>query len=311
MNKERQNMASTSQSVAKYENLSQAYHEKNENWSRSSRNEKKLSASAATCYKMTDFYSSKVFPTVLQENAKLKLQIENLNAKQANSNLNSNNSLKNINLQNMSSLLLNLVKSAEKNIKRSKQESEQLSEFLSKRSYARKIWISEDGTRIVHRAQYDASTNQIVGFVSKLNQQGLPEISPFPANSAVQIGNYFETYPLSNYAYCIIAQPLIDKSPTVCVALFGSNNKFEATDVAYRWKWMTNETKKHHISILGFFSDGDTRLLKCMQNLMFSEGQENNWMWFKGCLSNPTFCVQDHLHIGTRAAKPQCVVWRR
>lgn len=45
----------------------------------------------------------------------------------------------------------------------------QLSEFLSKRGFARKVWISKDGTRIVNRAQYDASTNQIVGFVPELN----------------------------------------------------------------------------------------------------------------------------------------------
>lgn len=95
-------MASTSQPVKKFENSVRVCHENNSiNWSRSSRNKKKLNQSSSTCYKITDFYSSKDLTTVLKENAKLKLQIENLKAKESSP----NNSLENNDLHNKSSLL--------------------------------------------------------------------------------------------------------------------------------------------------------------------------------------------------------------
>lgn len=73
-----------------------------------------------------------------------------------------------------------------------------------------------------------------------------------------------------------MAQPLSEKAPIFCVALFGSNNRFEAIDVANRWKWMSEEARKHNISLLGFSSDGDTRLLKCMQNYVFFQKKSVN-----------------------------------
>lgn len=37
------------------------------------------------------------------------------------------------------------------------------------------VWISEDGTRITGRLQYDPGSNQIVGLLLPLDENGLPK----------------------------------------------------------------------------------------------------------------------------------------
>lgn len=54
----------------------------------------------------------------------------------------------------------------------------------------RKVHISEDGTSINGRVQYDIKTNQLVGFVPKM-ENGLPVPNSFPATSAAEMLSHF------------------------------------------------------------------------------------------------------------------------
>lgn len=59
----------------------------------------------------------------------------------------------------------------------------QLKKYLHDRNLPATVWISEDGTRITGRLQYDPGTNQIVGLVLPLNEHGVPKSNSFLATS--------------------------------------------------------------------------------------------------------------------------------
>lgn len=85
-----------------------------------------------------------------------------------------------------------------------------------------------------------------------LDTNGVPIVGFYPASSAEKICSYFENYDTSNYVYCIIAQPVYDKAAVFCLAMFGTNNKFNSSQVLQRWKWMKEKCKEEGIEIVGF-----------------------------------------------------------
>lgn len=126
-------------------------------------------------------------------------------------------------------------------------------------------------------------------------------VAQFPATSAKEIIKHFEDGTPSNYAYLINAQPLAENAAAFCLCLYGTNNKFSALNVASRWKVMEKEAADHGIKIMGYGSDGDTRLLNSMQNLSFTNSElHQKWPWIVGHLDGSACCIQDHIHIGTK-----------
>lgn len=105
-----------------------------------------------------------------------------------------------------------------------------------------------------------------------------------------------------------MAQSLSRNVPAYCLSTFSTDNKFEVKDVLKRWNFMKKEAKKLGITIAGFSSDGDTRLLKGMrlnnclpliksQKFLWSE----TWPWFQIDMHKVEECyVQDTTHIITK-----------
>ena len=174
----------------------------------------------------------------------------------------------------------------------------QLAKFLNKRGLPNVVWISEDGTKISPKIEYDPKTNKIVGFVIPL-KNGIPLKNYFLATSAAKIQSYFQSDKKSDYAYVMMAQCPVDKSPPFCLGLFGTDNRFIYQDVLDRWKFIETECKKYNISVLGYSSDGDTRLMKAMRLTTFLGHKSNLWEWFHVSLEGKN-CVQDTVHIGTK-----------
>jgi len=84
-----------------------------------------------------------------------------------------------------------------------------------------------------------------------------------------------------------MAKALVDKAPSFCTCIYGTDNRFKYSDVIARWKVMTELAANVGIKILGFLSDGDTRLLKAMK--------------IKNSMPNsPQSYVQDVVHIATK-----------
>lgn len=97
----------------------------------------------------------------------------------------------------------------------------QLKEYLLENNFPLTVWISEDATRITSRVQYDSCTNQIVGFVPQLDENGIPVSNSFPAISAEKITSYFDSCTRATNVYTVMAQPVYDKSAAfaLCLAL--------------------------------------------------------------------------------------------
>ncbi|XP_034235749.1 uncharacterized protein LOC117642048 [Thrips palmi] len=140
----------------------------------------------------------------------------------------------------------------------------QLKQFLILHECPLTVHLCEDATVVTGRIQYDSASNQIVGPTLPLDSNGLPIIGSFPATSASKIAEYFEKYDTSRYAYCIMAVPLKQGAPSFCLSLYGTNNKFKASDVKSRLAWTQEALHKEGIQVISFASDGDTRLLSTM-----------------------------------------------
>ena len=62
-----------------------------------------------------------------------------------------------------------------------------------------------------------------------------------------------------------MTQPLAKNAPSFCLSIFGNCNSFVTSDVLKRWEFISEKLQEQGIRILGFSSDGDTRLFKAMR----------------------------------------------
>ncbi|CAH0558700.1 unnamed protein product [Brassicogethes aeneus] len=192
---------------------------------------------------------------------------------------------------------------------------EGLSRFLEENNLSKTVWISEDATRITGKIQYDSRTNKLIGFVLPL-KDGVPQTNAYIATSYNAIQKYFQTGVKAMYVYVVLALPLGNNSPSYCLSLFGTDNKFTGQDVIKRWKHLKKLAKEYGITVVGFSSDGDTRLLKSMrQNCCLPLGDQDvqEWEWFRMDLKKVDECfLQDTVHIltkmRTRFLKPKIVL---
>lgn len=178
----------------------------------------------------------------------------------------------------------------------------ELNTYFNKKTIPKYIWVSEDATRITGKIEYDTSSNKLMGFVLPL-KNGLPETNKYVAKSAKDIESFFQNGIRSNYAYTIMAQPLDVNSPSFCLSVFGTDNKFFYKDVLLRWKKLQELADEYGIKILGFSADGDTRLLKAMK---LSAGlptsvQLDSRPWYNlDCNENSICYLQDQIHVLTK-----------
>ncbi|XP_044760486.1 uncharacterized protein LOC123317922 [Coccinella septempunctata] len=176
---------------------------------------------------------------------------------------------------------------------------------MEQRNLPKVLWISEDATRVTSKIEYDPRTNKLVGFTMPL-VDGIPARDTFLATSAKAIQDHFENAIRSNYAYVIMAQPISQNAPGYCLAIFGTDNRFTAADVTKRWQHIKLNLKERGATVLGFGSDGDTRLLKAMrQGAQLSSTKDSSrpeWRWFKANYSTEDCAsyVQDTVHIATK-----------
>lgn len=184
--------------------------------------------------------------------------------------------------------------------------SEELLIHLMSRNLPLAVSLSEDGTRIVGRIQYCSVTNQIVGFtLPTKTENGMPIPFSFPAKNAQEILSHFngQNAP-ANFLNIVMAQPLGDVPP-FCLLMYGSDNKYDTTDVINRWTFIIADLKRVGIAVLTFSSDSATPYNAAMRYLSHL-GSTTNFLqaeWFScGNTNNgPPFYVQDMVHIGTKS----------
>lgn len=141
-----------------------------------------------------------------------------------------------------------------------------LAKYLKDRNLPPFVSLSEDATRITGIVQYDARTNQLVGFVLPVDEKtGMPIPFSFQARSADEILGHFTSKPaVGNFVNVIMAQPL-GRAPPFCLLLFASDSQYTAENVADRWNFITEELKKYGINVLTISSDGDSKFHAAMK----------------------------------------------
>lgn len=178
---------------------------------------------------------------------------------------------------------------------------EELALYLKNHNLDPFVCISEDATRIVGKVQYDSKSNQLVGFVLPLNSKtGMPIPFVFPARSSTEIIKHFTSNnQLSSYLNVIMAQPLAD-IPPFCLAIFGSDNKYNSHDVTKRWNFISEKLAEANVKELTFASDSDPKFNSAMRTLS-QLGYKTFIDWFSCCgFLEGQFFFQDIIHIATK-----------
>ncbi|KAK3929643.1 Exodeoxyribonuclease 7 small subunit [Frankliniella fusca] len=182
---------------------------------------------------------------------------------------------------------------------------QELVDFLKKNNLPLEVAISEDGTRIPEKFCYDSTTNQIIGPVLALNDDGIPIPSSHPATSAAMIASHLRNGRVASNGYAIMAQPLQKGAPSFCLTLSGTDNKFSAVHISKRWNFIHKELGKLGVEVINFASDGDPQLLKAMHAHLFGQSGdqsdefyfEEKWKdWFFASSSRNFNVMQDPIH---------------
>lgn len=188
--------------------------------------------------------------------------------------------------------------------------TDELVQYLTDLKLPKIVALSEDATRIANRAQYDPQTNQIVGFVLPLGENGMPIQKSNMARSAAEMEQCFYNIETRNekkiasYVNVVMAQPLVLGIPSFCLLLFGSDAKYTTKDIENRWQFITDELKKRQIKVVTFASDSDPKFNSLMKyHINLGQSRTNGFPeWFNAnlCFSTNFMPIQDTIHIGTK-----------
>lgn len=163
--------------------------------------------------------------------------------------------------------------------------SEELAHYLQSVGAPKSVWISEDATSIVPKVNYDVVTSQLVGLVLPIDKNtGCPITQSFMARTETEIiDNMKKEKSIS--AYVVMAQPLDERLPPFMLQIYGTNNTFTGEDVSNRWKYYEKDLAKYGISVAGYSSDADSKLLSVM---------------CQRTMSGEAHVVQDSIHVATK-----------
>lgn len=191
--------------------------------------------------------------------------------------------------------------------------SNELLKYLNDLQLPKIVALSEDATRITGRIQYDPKTNQLIGFVLPLGQNGMPIHDTNKAISASEIEKCFfntktgKEKKRSSYFNVIMAQPLVVGIPAFCLLAFGTDATYTSEDIKNRWQYIKNELNECGIHVVTFASDSDPKFNSTMkyhinlgQNLSGNDIDFPQWFNAELCYSSNYLPIQDTIHIGTK-----------
>lgn len=123
--------------------------------------------------------------------------------------------------------------------------SKELAEYLLQHNAGTNIWICEDGSGIIPKILYDPTLDQLIGITLPFdNRTGCPQRYEFTARDQDEIKKYMQ-HNKSTLVYIIMAIPMKEGIPPFILQLFGTDNKFNATNVVMRWNYTTQDLKKY------------------------------------------------------------------
>lgn len=184
---------------------------------------------------------------------------------------------------------------------------EELKSFLEKNNLPFDIWISEDATRCVAQVDHDSKEDKFVGFVLPYNDEtGMPLVEKYKNITPNVLKASLLSEPKSNYLYTIIAQPLKRGSPSFCLCVYGTNNSFTSEHVHKRFNYVVEALAQVGINVIGWSSDGDSRLLSTMKKVADLSSTESDGVreefktFYFSKMNAPVSPIQDPEHLKTK-----------
>lgn len=110
------------------------------------------------------------------------------------------------------------------------------------------VWLSEDGSGIIPKIEYDTNHDQLIGQVLPIDElTGMPIPHSFITPEAEDIAKYVTNPQLkmATIVYIIMAQPLKENIPPFLLCVFGTDNKFTSDHVLKRWQHVETELAKY------------------------------------------------------------------
>ena len=156
--------------------------------------------------------------------------------------------------------------SREKKLKEGDFHFDELVEHLNKFNSPLVVNVHLDDTRIIHRIDYDSTTDVYVGFVLPLSEEKLPIQNAFCLQTFEEIKAAFNSNVVAKYAHCIVAQPVSINAPSFVLFVMGTDSKYNAETITQRWNYIENELNRRHVQVLTFGADGAGPFLKAMIN---------------------------------------------
>lgn len=180
--------------------------------------------------------------------------------------------------------------------------SSELQKYLNDRKLPPFVCLSLDETRVEDQVQYDAKTNQIVGFTLPLDETtGLPIPCAYPARNAEDILEHFS---IENNISCnlnvVMAQPIAQNVPPFCLLAYGTDKRYNATHVINQWKFLTKQLELLNIKVLTISSDSDPKYNAAMRfySKLGTPSESIRLPWFFSAANDDgPFCIQDTEHI--------------
>lgn len=132
-------------------------------------------------------------------------------------------------------------------------------------------FCGEDSTAVIPKVVYDSDLDSFVGFVLPL-KNGIPSCRFYSTTSLAELELWHNQVEKSSLLNIHVLQGLTSKNQVPCapflLAAYGTNNKYNASDIISRWSRTFDVLMAENIRVLGFSSDGDPKNLRAMRNSM-------------------------------------------
>ncbi|CAF2975277.1 unnamed protein product [Rotaria sp. Silwood2] len=178
-------------------------------------------------------------------------------------------------------------------------------------------FCAEDSTAVVPKITYDTTSNTFIGFSLPLDDNGVPIIDSNSTDSFFHLEEWCSDRPLTKSLNACLVQPLsapINNNSPYLLAAYGTDNKFESSDVILRWCHIYEQFKAKDIRIIGYATDCDSRYLHAMRislgffgNFIYEDHPDileidlpTSWSWFFMQHEQLYVCIQDPIYICTK-----------
>lgn len=123
--------------------------------------------------------------------------------------------------------------------------SKGLAEYLIQHNAGCDVWLCEDGSGLVPKISYDATSDELIGMALPIDDKtGCPKKFEFTTRDEAEIKR-FCAMNKSTHVYLVLAIPLKEGIAPYILQIFGTDNRFTAQNVVQRWNYTNNELRRY------------------------------------------------------------------